>query len=428
MLDPLHTSIHEELFEEAAFFFVRRRQGLEDPELDLGDVAVLEARQDAHIDGLVLAGGEAREICAAGIESGDDGEMYAGLRVLCSVQEPTCFDVLGHGLRADAVADPADARARAAAATLAIAEALPDARAAALVPLLGRAELGPIVARAIGHRRLDLGAALLAVATDPAREPDPSILWALGKLRHAPARDLLRALALRSPNAGLARAATIAGLELGDRALGRDLLDGRGAVAMDPIARVMIDDDAGDALRREAETAATPQLLQAIALCGGVRELGLLTELVGSEAHADDAACGLFLATGARMLEPAHEPDPAELLPDPADIEFPPRAEGPNAAARLRVTRDADAWRRWIGQHVRLGARERLRLGQAPSLHATARAVATLAVPLRLREHLVDEMAIRYGCDSNFRPDMPARAQLSALAGLTAAHAPRGSA
>jgi uncharacterized protein (TIGR02270 family) len=69
--------ILQEHLEEADFLFHQRENALSDRAYDLGDLAELEERLLAHLDGLVLGGKEAWEILAPKLAEGELGEVFA---------------------------------------------------------------------------------------------------------------------------------------------------------------------------------------------------------------------------------------------------------------------------------------------------------------------------------------------------------------
>lgn len=77
--------ILEEHLEEAGFLYLQRRSALEDDAYDPDDLAALEERLLAHIDGLVVAGAEAWELLAPRLASSAEDEAFvAGLTALAT--------------------------------------------------------------------------------------------------------------------------------------------------------------------------------------------------------------------------------------------------------------------------------------------------------------------------------------------------------
>jgi uncharacterized protein (TIGR02270 family) len=73
--------ILEEHLEEADFLYAQRRNALADDDYDLADLAGLEERLLAHVDGLVIAGGEAWDMLEGMLTGGDEGEAFTAALV-----------------------------------------------------------------------------------------------------------------------------------------------------------------------------------------------------------------------------------------------------------------------------------------------------------------------------------------------------------
>lgn len=63
--------------EEAAFLWLLRRNAVHAPHYNLKDLAKLDNRVDAHIDGLRIAGDYAWEVCLTNLEHKEPGEVFA---------------------------------------------------------------------------------------------------------------------------------------------------------------------------------------------------------------------------------------------------------------------------------------------------------------------------------------------------------------
>ena len=63
--------------EEAAFQWLLRDSAVSAPHYDLADLAKLDGRVEAHIDGLRIAGDEGWNLCAEALERQEAGEVFA---------------------------------------------------------------------------------------------------------------------------------------------------------------------------------------------------------------------------------------------------------------------------------------------------------------------------------------------------------------
>ena len=73
--------ILEEHLEEAGFLYAQRQGALANDDYDPADLAGLEERLLAHVDGLVVAGNGAWELLADLLTSGDEGEAFTAALV-----------------------------------------------------------------------------------------------------------------------------------------------------------------------------------------------------------------------------------------------------------------------------------------------------------------------------------------------------------
>ena len=63
--------------EEAAFLWVLRNATVDQPHYSLPDLAALDNRVEAHLDGLRVAGEPGWEICAGPLSVGETGHVFA---------------------------------------------------------------------------------------------------------------------------------------------------------------------------------------------------------------------------------------------------------------------------------------------------------------------------------------------------------------
>lgn len=74
---PAHPPILSQHAEEAAFLWVLRRLAVGRPDYDLEDLAKLDGRLAAHLDGLYVAGEASWEMVLENLDRGRDGELFA---------------------------------------------------------------------------------------------------------------------------------------------------------------------------------------------------------------------------------------------------------------------------------------------------------------------------------------------------------------
>ena len=78
--------------EEAAFLWLLRDAAVSAPHYDLADLAKLDGRVDAHIDGLRIAGDEGWNLCAEGLERQEAGEVFAACVLALESKDQSRFE------------------------------------------------------------------------------------------------------------------------------------------------------------------------------------------------------------------------------------------------------------------------------------------------------------------------------------------------
>src|SRR5262249_23215861 len=72
---------------EAAFLWLLRDAAVTDPHFDLADLAKLDERVEAHVDGLRIAGERAWKVAKAALALGEPGEVFAATAVATHLGE-----------------------------------------------------------------------------------------------------------------------------------------------------------------------------------------------------------------------------------------------------------------------------------------------------------------------------------------------------
>ncbi|MEE9382904.1 MAG: hypothetical protein V3V08_05760 [Nannocystaceae bacterium] len=395
--------IYREHFEELGFMYERRLQWLDDPEMTLDDVAELEERMEAHLDGLVLGGTAAGEVCGAGMDGEDAGTLYAAAAVFCRAQQWDGVEgVLAYFNAFARLPDPIDAddvnRSRKAIAD-ALAFHAPAGWRAQLVGALEHATpaVVPLLARCIGYRRFhQAGAALCKAAETPGVEA-ADVVWALGRVQHPAAVELLRQqVATGAPH--VATPAAISALRSGDRYV-MTLLKRRAATEDWPAIPLAIGGTLEElpALLALAEPSrATPQSMIALGVLGELAAAPRLLEALNTDESAQAAAIGLYLLTGAAVVEETAVP--AEDAPqEVGEVEAEPQM-------RPRLSQRGEAWRGPLNNIHPIAAPTSAESRQAPA-SARHHCLQTLLAPLDARVSLAERLArqdatwARFECD-----------------------------
>jgi len=78
--------------EEAAFQWLLRDSAVSAPHYDLADLAKLDGRVDAHIDGLRIAGDQGWNLCAEALEHQEAGEVFAAAVLALESEDQSRFE------------------------------------------------------------------------------------------------------------------------------------------------------------------------------------------------------------------------------------------------------------------------------------------------------------------------------------------------
>jgi hypothetical protein len=393
----LHASIHGEHLEEAALLYERRRLWLEDPSLTLHDLAELEERQEAHLDGLVVGAPQTLGMCERAVAEGDAAELHVGVRIACRCGQSGFLDALALRLRG---CDEDERGELENAASAALSAELPCEWAPRLAAALEDSICGPLVAEAVGHRRIPMGSLLLGAIAERGIEVDRRYVRALGELRYEAALPELRGLLGRAPTPTLWSEVALACLKLHDREVAALVASSAQISAWSPIAQAIVFEAPSVWLCRELDIRPTPQLLTALALRGDPTSLATCVDRLDDDELGDAAAAALLAITG------------AELFDDPSDDEEDTFDVGPISTR----CRDPERWTAWLDQNTQGWVHgTRYRLGRVCTPAVARACLGSLSLPLDLRAAIRDELAIRHG-ESPTHVSAPAHQQLSWLA------------
>ncbi len=92
--------------EEASFLWLLRARAVTAPHYDLADLAKLDGRIDAHLDGLRIAGAAAWPLLAAPLDAGDAGDVFAAAVRALESGEPSWWQTVLAAVDADAERAP----------------------------------------------------------------------------------------------------------------------------------------------------------------------------------------------------------------------------------------------------------------------------------------------------------------------------------
>jgi hypothetical protein len=421
LFEDTRASVYEAHLDEASFMYEQRLRYLDDPTLTFEDVAALEARLEAHLDGLTLGGSQARQLCMRALAPGDPGSAYVALTTLCRQGEQTGLQDLLRELDVD------DAEVLHA-VTDALALELPNTLSTLAVEALatGRPALRPAWARAAARRRWPVGPQIIRAAQAGDRDTAVTCAWALGELGEETSRGWLRSCIGDDPQ--LSHVAALALAKLGEPLP-------PGANALQPWAAVPL--AVADALRLAQPrplsfTDTDPYVdhsVLALGLSGAASGFPVLIDNLADDTLGGAAATALYLMTGAWLIDEVvvTEPVDPELDDDLVDPEPSGEAEGADVipvrpTTRAQISRDPARWRAFLEAHTDLvGAREPLRMGRPLGTLSTLAALQSLATPLAVRQLLIDDLRIRGRSSVRLQVDDPVHEQRAAWAAIGAA-------
>ncbi|MET0391342.1 MAG: hypothetical protein ABW321_35540 [Polyangiales bacterium] len=419
----IRRAIYEQHLEEATFLYAQRRRAWVDPELTLPDVAALDDRLEAHLDGLVLGDHEARALCLAACAEEDPGTVYSTLCVLCRQNE---LSPLLESLEALALAEPDVLQAVGDAWVV----EWPDSWQIRLLDLLarGRRELLAPLARVAGSRRWTAaGPALLAAAADSGTDPMTArvCLAAVGDMGFTPAREPLRACVDRGDPA-LAPQAAIALLKLGVALHPADLrYNGRELPSWASIPLAL----GGTISARQLEPLldgadGSPDAALGCGLLGDPSALPSLLAALSHPPLSAAAATALLLLSGVELreqVEVVEPPDPTldDDLVDAeaeADVRAPVNDTPVRPTTQVRLARDPVRWREALGELSR--SHNPVRAGQVLSVASTATALRSLCLPRAVRQYLLDDLKIRGHVEARLCAEAPVLQQTAVWSSL----------
>jgi uncharacterized protein (TIGR02270 family) len=305
---------------EAAFLWSQRDRAVLAPHVRLRHLAALDDRLDAHLDGLRLAGDFGWDLCAAGLEDGGPGEVFAAaVLAFDGGTEPRVRLVLEKG-------PSAPPRARAVVSALGW---LPYERVKGIIAQLAGsrsiAQRYVAIAAAVAHRRPPSLPLSRALGGDPWL--DARVFRAAGELGAGAARGLI-AEGLKHADEGCRFWAAWSGVLVSDEpAPLATLLDfaeagGPHAEAAARLAARRLDPRAaGRWVRRLADQSRAPRTaVIAAGVAGGPGAAPWLIEQMKSPALARIAAEAFAAITGADLdAEHLDGPPPQKVETGPTD-------------------------------------------------------------------------------------------------------------
>jgi uncharacterized protein (TIGR02270 family) len=401
--------LYEEYLAEAAFLYSQRLTLYDNPEIPWTGITGFEERIEAYIDGLLVGGDLALEVCKRHAAEGEAGELFPIMAVLCRRGQRDLAVNLLHRL------DPADAGASLAAAD-ALKYELPYSWTGDLLALLSSdPKIAPILARVFGYRRLPCGPQLLAAMPPCAADSLVPVLWALGRIAYRPASGPLLEY-LQTGQECLRSSAAIALARIGEPAAVEYCLSQSASHSWPVLPLGLAAGGRALApLTRLSEQRSTDAIV-GLGLLGDPASVPLLLSLLEREDSAPHAALALQCVTGAALFETVFVPDEPDEEDDPAQVP-PDRGDGrPFGSTVTRLSQNREIWTDWWrANQDRFVSGRRYRDGAAFSPRRLVETLAADSTPHQIRQCCLEELAIRYREDLGLETDAPVRLQLETL-------------
>jgi len=407
--------LYEEYLEEASFLYAQRLTLLENPEITWIKIGEFEERFEAHIDGLVVGGDLALDVCKTHALEGDFGELHAAMRVFCRQNRK---DLLFSAL--DSV-DLEDAEKLGALGD-ALKYELPKNWHPDLLHYADKKRvLLPLAVKTLSYQRAqvkDLG----QILQDAPAESLPDVVWACGRVGSANLYRPLR-IVLDHKDPALQAAAAVALLRLGDDETKARCMEQQRKHSWPAIPLGLA--GSRQAVRGFIESAQAQPLTYeqviALGLLGDVSAVPLLIECLGSE-MAEAAAISLQVITGANFVESAFLPDSFdedELFEDEKKSgAVPLRPDGkPYGRTVKRLSQKVEDWQEWwSANESSFGPDLRYRYGQLYSPHSLIASLKGELTPHSIRKLVCDELVVRYRLPEPLESDMFVSVQQRSIA------------
>jgi uncharacterized protein (TIGR02270 family) len=413
--------LYREYLEEASFLYEQRLGLLNDVEVTWKGIGDFEERFEAHIDGLVVGGDLALEVCKKQAVEGDFGELHAAVRVFCRQNRK---DLLLQVLKEVDLEDPQKIQAVADA----LKHELPEGWQSEFLKMFsaGEEKLIGILATVFGFRRIKVATNLGDVlATAPPRS-FAAVIRAIGRLGEKRAGERLRKF-LHHEDESLCLETAVALMRLGDEqpvdhSLQRAPSQGWACLtlALGGGRSVL-----KELLQRSKMNPITSDGVIALGLFGSSSAIPFLFQCLTNPDLANASAISLQAITGAGLYETVFIPDKIEedeLFEHEREKlkrgEPVTRPDGkPYGTNVTGISINPKTWEKWWSENgKKFNPDAQYRYGK-PYSPATLLETLTLDTsPHVLRRWAYEELVIRYAYDFPFEVDMPVSEQESKLA------------
>jgi len=413
--------IYREHLQEASFLYEQRLNLLDDPELTWKDIQDFEDRFEPHIDGLIVGGDLALEVCQVQAAEGDAGELHAAVRVFCRQKRMDLLSVVFANL------ESTDTERITAVCEALIHEDLVGWEEKILGLIADQPPLAYLAMQLKGYKRLSAGPDMLTAMKNAEAEIQCAAIWSLGRLRTPQAREPLFQLCLHHQEDGVRAAAALALLRLGEPEI-LTVCSSRAERESWPFLALGLGGSlqAAALLRRIAATERiTVEGILALGLLGDIASIDVLYQMMLDKHFAEAAASALFLVTGADLFEEIFIPEKIEedeLFEEEKEKlrrgeSLTPPGSPPSGTTLRRISQKAKDWHEWwAANSSRFSTGVRYRNGVPYSSAGLVENLQSENLPRKLRQLVYEELVIRYGADFPFDTGMFVAQQKQAIA------------
>lgn len=419
--ESFETDLYLEHLEEASSIYERRSTYFDDPEVTWIDIEELEIRLESHIDGLVLGGNLALNVCKTQAQKGDSGELFAAICVFCKqrqwhlIEEVLKHIDLNDSLTLQAITD-------------ALKLEMPFDLENKILRILfeGDKRLRPISTKLIAHRRLSHDQSMYNWLNTDSSDLLASILRVIGRLKNTQWIELLRKH-LKHDDAVVCKNAALSLLRLGDRkCLEKNWksIDKRAWFHI-PLALGGEQSEINTLIQSIEAGEGNTDTILALGLYGDISCTPLLLKLLDDKRISTYISIALNLILGADLYEDVFMPDEfsEDELFDEEIEEYekgnnPVKIDGqPFGENITRLSQNSNDWKEWWKENQnRFAPHIRYRNGESFSPLCLLKNLEDEKSPRFVRQMAYEEFVIRYGIDFHFETDMYVSQQKQAIA------------
>jgi len=408
-----HRELYVEHLEEGAFQYATRIAWLTDEEVGWQDLERLEYAIEAHLDGLVVGGEEALNVCLEMLPDAEFDLLFIIALLFCRLRSSSGLAALWQNFDFD---DEQKVRA----VSDAFLWECPTKWRLHISKVFESGKIGlfPVLAPILARLQISVGPAYLRGLRQIKANFLPAMLAPLPLLPDA--MEVLPGLQqlIGDPDHYIAGAAILASLRLGQRSV---LARCRAEPQFFPLHLVVAGElDEARRILVVAETGnANADCLFALGLWGNPGVVPVLLRYLPHETYGAAAAQALHLITGAPLFETVRDPGQVtedELFEHELEDFRQGRLPAMFAGDEIeKLSQDPARWQEWLTNNAaHFQAGQRYRLGEPATPAVMVQQLIDNRTPNHIRQWVYLELVLRYGLGIHFDPhDQVARQRQS---------------